>query len=254
MYHYVLIWSHLGWVVSNLGLLKDPALRSCGVNTVISSAPGIQKDSVQFSRSAVFDSLRPCGLQHARPPCPSPAPRAYSTHVHRVGDAIQLSLLSLSPPAFSLSQHQGLFQWVLHVRWWKYWSFSFSISPSNEHPGLISFRMDWLELLAVPGTLKSLLQHHSSKASILQHSAFFILQFSHPYMTTGKTTALTGQTFVGKVISLLFSMLCRLVIAFLLRSKHFLISWQWLLTICSDFGAPQNKVFHHFHCFPIFLP
>ena len=113
----------------------------------------------------------------------------------------------------------------LCIRWPKYWSFSFSISPSNEHPGLISFRMDWLDLLAVQGTLKNLLQHHSSKASILQCSAFFIVQFLHPYMTTGKTIALTRRTFVGKVISLLFNMLSRLVIAFLLRSKHILISW-----------------------------
>ena len=114
---------------------------------------------------------------------------------------------------------------ALHIRWPKYWSFSFSISPSNEHPGLISFRMDWLDLLAVQGTLKNLLQHHSSKASILWHSAFFMVQLSHPYMTTGKTIALTIQTFVGKVISLLFDMLSRFVIAFCPRSKCLLISW-----------------------------
>ena len=114
---------------------------------------------------------------------------------------------------------------VLRIRWPKYWSFSFSISPSNEHPGLIAFRMDWLDLLAVQGTLKSLLQHHSSKASVLRHSAFFIVQLSHPYMTTGKTIALTRRTFVGKVMSLLFNMLSRMVITFLPRSKHPLISW-----------------------------
>ena len=114
---------------------------------------------------------------------------------------------------------------VLHIRWPKYCSFSFSISPSNEHPGLISFRMDWLDLLAVQGTLKSLLQHHNSKASILQHSAFFIVELSHPYMTTGKTIALTRRTFVGKVMSLLFNMLSRLVITFLPTSKRLLISW-----------------------------
>ena len=113
---------------------------------------------------------------------------------------------------------------ILHIRWPKYWSFSFNISPLNEHPGLIFFRMDWLDLLAVQGTLKSLLQHHSSKASILRHSAFFIVQLSHPYMTTGKTIALTRQTFVDKVMSLLFNMLSRLVITFLLRSKRLLIS------------------------------
>ena len=114
---------------------------------------------------------------------------------------------------------------VLHIRWPKYWSFSFSISPSNEYSGLISFRIDWLDLLAVQGTLKSLLQHHSSKTSILQPSAFFIVQLSHPYMTTGKTIALTRRNFVGKVMSLLFNMLSRLVITFLPRSKHLLISW-----------------------------
>ena len=113
---------------------------------------------------------------------------------------------------------------VLHIRWPKYWSFSFSISPSNEYSGLISFRMDWLDLLAVQGTLKNLLQHHSSKASILQRSAFFMIQLSHPYMTTGKTIDLTRWTFVGKVMSLLLNMLSRLVITFLPRSKHLLIS------------------------------
>ena len=114
---------------------------------------------------------------------------------------------------------------ALHIRWPKYWSFSFNISPSNEHPGLISFRMNWLDLLAVQGTLKSLFQHHSSKASILWRSAIFQVQFSHPYMTTGKTIALTRRTFVGKVMSLLFNMLSRLVITFLSRSKCLLISW-----------------------------
>ena len=114
---------------------------------------------------------------------------------------------------------------ALRIRWPKYWSFSFSISPSNEHPGLVSFRMDWLDLLAVQRTLKNLLQHHSSKASILRHSAFFTVELSHPYMTTGKTIALTRWTFVDKVISLLFNMLSRLVITFLSRSKCLLISW-----------------------------
>ena len=164
------------------------------------------------------------------------------THVHRVGDAIQPShpLLSPSPPAPNLSQHQSLSNdSTLRIRWPKYWSFSFSISPSKNHPGLISFRMDWLDLLAVQGTLKSLLQHHSSKASILRCSAFFTIQLSHPYMTNGKTTALTRGTFVGKVISLLLNILSRLVIAFLPRSKclHFMAA----VTICSDFGAPKIK-------------
>ena len=126
--------------------------------------------------------------------------------------------------AFNIFQHQGLSnESTLCIKWLKYWSFS--ISPSNKHSGLISFRMDWLDLLAVQGTLKSLLQHHSSKASILQRSAVFTVQLSHPYMTTGKTTTLTRWTFVGKVVSLLFNMLSRLVIAFLPRSKHLLISW-----------------------------
>ena len=138
---------------------------------------------------------------------------------------------------------------TLCMRWPKYWSFSFSIIPSKEHARLISFTMDWLDLLAVQGTLRSLFQHHSSKASILQRSAFFTVQLSHPYMTTEKTIALTRQTFVGKVMSLLFNMLSRLVITFIPRSKRLLISW--LVTICSDFGAQQNRVWHCFHCFPI---
>ena len=132
-------------------------------------------------------------------------------------------------------------------------SFSFSISPSNEHSGLISFSMDWLDLLAVQGTLKSLLQHHSSKASILQHSAFFIVQLSHPYMTTEKTIALNRWTFVGKVMSLLLNMLSRLVIAFLPRSKHLLIAWMQSPSAVI-FGSPQNKVCHCFHCFLIYFP
>ena len=139
----------------------------------------------------------------------------------------------------------------LLIRWPKYWNFSFNISPFNGHLGLISFRMDWLDLLAAQGSLKSLLQHHSSKAAILQHSAFFIVQLSHPYMTSGKTIASTRQTFVGKVTSLLFNMLSRLVIVFLPRSKFLLISWlhhhlQW-------FWSPRKSC-HCFHCFPTYLP
>ena len=132
-------------------------------------------------------------------------------------------LLLLPPilPSISVFTNES----TLHMRWTKYWSFSLSISPSNEHPGLVFFRMDWLDLLAIQGTLKGLLQHHSSKASILWHSDFFTVQLSHPYMTTGKTIALTRWTFVGKVISLLLNMLSRLVITFLTRSKHLLISW-----------------------------
>ena len=141
---------------------------------------------------------------------------------------------------------------VLHIRWPKYWSLSFSISPSNEYSRRISFRMDWLDLLAVQGTLKSLLQHHSSKASILWHSAFFIVHLPHPYTTPGKTIALTRQTFVGKVMSLLFNMLSRLVIAFLPMSKCLLISW--LQSPSAVILEPPKIVCHCFHCFPIYLP
>jgi len=141
----------------------------------------------------------------------------------------------------------------LHIRWPKCWSFSFNISPSNEHPRLISFRMDWLDLLVVQGTFKSLLQQHSSKASILLRSAFFIVQLSHRYMSTGKIIALTRRTFVDKVMSLLFNTLPSLVITFLPRSKHILISW--LQSPSAVILEPQkNKVSHSFHCFPIYLP
>ena len=141
---------------------------------------------------------------------------------------------------------------VLRIRWPKYWGFSFNICPSNGHSGLISFRMDWLNLLAIQGTRKSLLQHHSSKASILWCSAFFIVQLSHPYMTTGKTMALTRWTFVDKVVSLLFNMLSRLVITFLPRSKCLLISW--LQSPSAVLLDPIKIVSHCFHCFPICLP
>ena len=149
-------------------------------------------------------------------------PEFTQIHVHRAGDSIQPShpLLSPSPPTPNPSSIRVFSnESALHMRWPKYWNFGLSISPSNKHPGLISFKMDWLDLLAVQG----ILQHHSSKASILLHSAFFTVQFSHPYMTTGKTIALTRQTFVGKVMSLLFNMLSRLVITFLPRSKRLLI-------------------------------
>ena len=146
----------------------------------------------------------------------------------------------LLPPSIFPSTRVFSNESVLHIRWPKYWSFSFSISHSNEHPGLISFRMDWLDLLAVQGTLKSLLQHHSSKASILRHSGFFTVQLSHPYMTTEKTIALTRQTFVGKVMSLLLNMLSRLVITFLPRSKC-LFNFMAAITLCSDFGAQKVK-------------
>ena len=155
-------------------------------------------------------------------------PEFTQTHVQRVSDAIQPShpLSSPSPLALNPSQHQSLLlESTLHMRWPKYWSFSFNIIPSKEIPGLISFRMDWLDLLAVQRTLKSLLQHHSSKGSILRCSAFFTVQLSHPYMTTGKIIALPRRTFVGRIMSLLLNMLSRLVITFLPRSKRLLISW-----------------------------
>ena len=155
----------------------------------------------QFSCSVVSDSLRPHGLQHARLPCPSPTPRAYSNScpsTHLILCHPLLFLPSIFPSIRVFSKESAL-----HIRWPKYWSFSFKISPSNEYSRLISFRMDWLDLLAVQGTLKSLLPHRSSKASILWCSAFFIVQLSHPYMTTGKTIALTRWTFVGQVMSLL---------------------------------------------------
>ena len=142
---------------------------------------------------------------------------------------------------------------VLRIRWPKYWSFRFSISPSNEYSRLISFRTDWFDLLAVQGTLKSPLQHHSSKASILRHSGFFTVQLSHPYMTTGKPVSLTRWTFVGKVVSLLFNMLSRLVIVFLLRSERLLISWLPSPSAVI-LEPPKIKVCYCFHCFPIYLP
>ena len=162
-----------------------------------------QFSSVQFSHSVMSDSLWPHEPQHARPPCPSPTPGVHPNPCP-LSQWCHPAISSLSPPsspAFNLSQQQGLFQWVSSSHQVaKYWSFSLSISPSNEH----SFRMDWLDLLTVQGTLKSLLQHHSSKASILQPSAFFIVQLSHPYLTTGKTIALTRRAFLSKVMSLFF--------------------------------------------------
>ena len=173
------------------------------------------------------DYLRPHELQHARPPCPSPSPRVHSNSIELVMPSsylilcLLLLLLPPIPPSIRVFSNES----TLHMRWPKYWSFSLSIIPSKEHPGLISSKMDWLDLLAVQGTLRSLLQHHNSKASILRRSAFFTVQLSHPYMTTGKTIDLTRWTFVGKVMSLLLNMLSRLVITFLPRSKRLLISW-----------------------------
>ena len=180
--------------------------------------------SAQCSRSVMSNSLRPHESQHVRPPCPSTTPGVHSNSgpssqwCHPSSHLIlclPVLLLPPIPPSIRVFSNES----TLHMRWPKYWSFSFSIIPSKEISGCISFRMDWLDLLAVQGTLKSLLQHHSSKASILRHSAFFTVQLSHSYMTTGKTIALTRQTFVGKVMSLLFN------ITFLPKNKRLSISW-----------------------------
>ena len=184
-------------------------------------------------------------------PCPSRTPRVYSDSrplSQWCHPSISFSVVPFSSRLQSFPASVFSNESILHIRWPKYWSLSFSISPANEHSSLISFRMDWLDLLAVQGTLKSLLQHHSSKASILQHSAFFIVQLWHPYMITGKNIALTRQTVVDKVMSLLLNMLSRLVTTFLPRSNHLLISWlQW-------FWSPPKIVSHCFHCFPIYFP
>ena len=188
----------------------------------------VQFSSVQFICSVVSNSLRPHELQHARLPCPSPSPSLLkctltesvmpSNHLILCRPLLLLPLVFPSIGVFS-NESALLITWPMH------WSFSFSISPSSEYSGLISFRMDWLDLLAGHRTLKSLLQHHSLKTSVRRCSAFFMVQLSHPYMTTGKTIALTKQTFVSKVMSLLFNILSRIVIAFLPRSKRLLISW-----------------------------
>ena len=190
---------------------------------------GVGAPLVQFSLSVVSVSLRLHVLQHARPPCSSPTPRVYPNpcplsrwcHPTISSSVIPFSSCFQSFPSIRVFSNDS----VLWIRWPKNWSFSFNISPSNEYSGLISFRMDLLDLLALQGTLKSLPQHHSSKASIHQRSAFFTVQLSHSYMTTGETIALTRRTFVGKVMSLLFNMLSRLFTTFLPRSKRLLISW-----------------------------
>ena len=207
--------------------------------------------SVQFSRSVVSDSLRPHGLQHAKLPCPSPTPRACSNPCplsQWCHPTISSSVIPFSS-CLQFSPASGVFskESVLHSRWPKYWSFSFDISPSSEYSGLISFRMDWFDLLVVQGTLKSFLQCHSSKASILRHLAFFMVKFSHPYMTTGKIIALTIWTFAGKVMSVLFNTLCRFVIAFLPRSKCLLISWH--LCVVSEL---RGKTFTFSHLRMVF--
>ena len=204
--------------------------------------------SVQFSCSAVSNSLRPYGLQHARPPCSSPTPGVYSNSCplgRWCHPTISSSVIPFSSCLHSFSA-SGSFP---RSQFFASGSQSIGASASNEYLGLISLRIDWFDLLAVQGTLKNLLQHYSSKASILWHSAFFMVQLSHPYMTTGKTTALTRQTFVGKVTSLLFNMLSRFVITFPPRSKH-LFNFVAAVTICSDFGAQNVKSLTVSNCFP----
>ena len=203
--------------------------------------PSVQFSSVAQSCPTLCD---PINWSTPGLPVHHQLPEFTQTHVHRVGDAIQpshplspLLLLPPIPPSIRVFSNKS----TLPMRWPKYWSFSFSISPSNEDLRLISFRMDWLDLLAVQGILKNLLQHHSSKASILQRLAFFIVQLSHPYLTTEKTIALT-RTFVGKVRSLLSNMLSRLVITFLPRSKCLLISWlQSPSEVILEFPPPKKK-------------
>ena len=180
-----------------------------------------------FSRSVMSNNLQPHGLQHTRLPFPSPSPRACSNSGPLSRWCLPTISSSFAPFSSCLQPSIRVFsnESALHFRWPKYWSFSFSISPSNEYSGFISFKIDWFDLLAVQGTLKNLLQHHNSKASILRCSVFFMVQIPQLYMTTGKTIVLTLQTFVGKVMSLLFNMLSRFVTAFLPRSKSLLISW-----------------------------
>ena len=221
--------------------------------------------SVQFSSVQSVSRVQLCNPMNRSTPgllVHHQLPEFTQTHVHSLLMSIEsvipsnhlilcrpLILLPPIPPSTRVFSNES----TLLIRWPKYWSFSFSISPSNEHPGLSSFRMDWLDLLAVQGALKSVLQHHSSKASILRHSAFFTVQLSHPYMTTGKTIALIRWTFVGKVMSLFFNMLPKLVITFLPFSKEkAFFNFMAAITICSDFGAQKLKS-DSFHCFPIYF-
>ena len=219
-------------VKSNKILIIDNKLWACKMSSLGEAGKGYLRtlctnpDNFQFS-SVVPDSLWPHGLQHTMPPCPSPDPRACSNSCPSSWWCHPTISSSVIPsPAFNLSQHQRVFQWVSSSNQVaKVLEFQLQHQSFNEYSGLVSFRMNWFDLFAVQGTLKSLLQHHSSKASILWPSAFFIVQLSYPYMTTGKAITLTRWTFVDKLIPLLFNMLPRLVIAFLPRSKCLLISW-----------------------------
>ena len=197
---------------------------------------------IQFSSVAQLCPTLSNPMNHSMPGLPvhHQLLESTQTHAHWPSNHLILCRPLLLLPSIFPSTRVFSNESALCIRWPKYCSFRFNISPSSEHPGLISFRINWLDLLAVQGTLKSLLQHHSSKASILWCSAFFIVQLSHPYMTIRKTIALTRQTFVDKVMILLFNMLSRLVITFLLRSKR--LNFMAAITICSDLGAPKNKV------------
>ena len=204
-----------------------------------------------FSRPIMSDSLQRHGLQHARP---HHLPEFAQVHVHCISDAVQPSHpLTLSSSALNLSSIRYIpSESSVHIRWPKYWNFSFSISPPSEYLALISLKIDWFDPLAVQGTFRSLLHHHSSKASILWHSPFLTVQLSQPYMTTGNTMALTIPIFVGRVMSLLFNTLPRFVIAFPLRSNHLLISW--LQSSTPVILEPKKRKSHYFHLFPLYLP
>ena len=208
-----------------------------------------------FSHSVMSSSLRPHGLQHARLPL-SIVSRSLLKLMSIELVMLSKRLVLCHPLLLLLSIFLSIFlfsnELALHIRWPEYWNFSFSVSPSNEYSGLISYRIDWFGLLAVQGTLKSLLQHHSLKASVLQCSAFFMIQLSHPYMTTGKIIALTRWTFVSKWC-LYFLIYC-LGLSLLFFQEQASFNFMAAVTICSDFGAPQNKVCHCFHCFPTCLP
>ena len=226
-------------------LIVNPVLQSLHLIVFLPFIFNVITDKVlfRFQFSSITQScLTLCDpMDHSTPGLPvhHQLPESTQTHVHWVSDAFGHPLLLLPSifPSIRVFSNKS----ALCIRWPKDWSCSFYISPSNEHPGLNSFRMDWLDLLAVQGTLKSLLQHHSSKASILWHSALFIVQLSHPYVTTGKTTALTRQTFVGKVLSLLFNMLSSLVMTFLPKRKHLLLSWLQSPSAVILEAPPQKK-------------
>ena len=211
--------------------------------------------SVQFSCSVVSDSVPPLTAAYQASLSITNSwslLKLMSIQLVRPSNHLILCRPLLLPPSIFPSIRDFSNDSILYIRWPKYWSFSFNISLSSEYSGLMSFKIDWLDLLAVPGTLKSCLQHHSSKASIIWCSAFFIVQHSHPYMTTGKNVALTRCTNAGKVMSLLFNMLSRLIMAFLSRSKCLWISWlQSSSAVILE--PPKNKVCHCFHCFPIYL-